>query len=272
MSERDSNIIQSLSRGLAALELIARHSITPKELGEELGIDRSSAYRILCTLAAHGFVERDPLSEQYIISGRKIFAMSSMIGANIHWPSQATPWLKHLRDVTGEAVNIAVLYGQEVVYVNHLPSLEAITVGPLLGLRRPVYASAVGKAIIAFLPVDEREALISSLQLKGLSPKTITTLDLLRGNLDQVVQLGYALDDEETFVGIRCVAAPIRDHTNQVIAALGLSGPTTRIEGERVSNLGGLVRSLAVEFSASLGAHPAPPKSKSPISQDSSMS
>lgn len=256
MSENDSNIIQSLSRGLTALELISRRAITPKELGERLGVDRSSAYRILCTLAAHGFVERDPLSEQYIISGGKIFAMSSMIGASIHWPTRATPWLKQLRDETGEAVNIAILQGHEVVYVNHLPSLEAITVGPLLGLRRPVYASGVGKAIIAFLPPHEREKLITSLKLKALSPKTITRVDALRAELDRVVQRGYATDDEETFTGIRCVAAPVRDHTNQVIAALGLSGPTTRIDEERLTTLGEYVRTLASEFSSSLGAYP----------------
>lgn len=256
MAEHDSNIIQSLSRGLSALELLTHKSITPKELGDALGIDRSSAYRILCTLAAHGFVERDPLSEQYIVSSRKIFAMSSEIGANMHWPSQATPWLKQLRDDTGEAVNIAVLQGQEVVYVNHLPSLEAITVGPLLGLRRPVYASAVGKAIIAFLPENEREQMIESLILNPLSPKTITDRDALRRNLDQAVEQGFAVDDEETFIGVRCVAAPVKDHTNQVIAAMGLSGPTSRIDHNRIAVLGQLVHTLATEFSTSLGAHP----------------
>ncbi len=271
MPENDSNIIQSLSRGLSALELIARRSITPKELGDELGIDRSSAYRILCTLAAHGFVERDPLSEQYIISGRKIFAMGSVIGATIHWPSQATPWLKQLRDETGEAVNIAVLQGQEVVYVNHLPSFEAITVGPLLGLRRPVYASAVGKAIIAFLPHDEREKLIGGLKLRALSPKTITKPDVLRHELDHVVQRGYSVDDEETFIGIRCVAAPIRDHTNQVIAAMGLSGPTSRIDADRLAVLGQFVSTLAIEFSKSLGAHPKPHSQTNSVSQDRNM-
>jgi len=257
MSE-DPNIIQSLSRGLEALERVLQHSMTPKALADALGVDRSTAYRILCTLAAHGFVERDPLSEQYIISVRKVFAMSSMVGANTHWPSQAGPWLRQLRDETGEAVNIAVLQELEVVYVNHLPSFEAITVGPLLGLRRPVYASAVGKAIIAFLPESEREELIQSVQMKALSSKTITHLDALRRNLAEVVARGYAIDDEETFIGVRCVAAPIRDHTNQVIAAMGLSGPTSRIDNERIPVLGQRVHTLATEFSASLGAHPRP--------------
>lgn len=254
MIEQDSNLIQSLSRGLAALELVAQHSLTPRALAEALDVDRSTAYRILTTLAAHGFVERDPHSEQYIISSRKIFALSSTIGASSHWPTLANPWMKQLRDEIGEAVSLAVLQGEEVVYVNHLPSLEALTVGPLLGLRRPVYVSAVGKAIIAFLPEDECEALIGQLRLKAMTPKTITSREALREELVRVRELGYAVDDEETFVGVRCVAAPIHDSTNQVIASLGISGPAARVTPERLHDIGLRIRALAEEFSLSLGA------------------
>ncbi|MFN8371277.1 MAG: IclR family transcriptional regulator [Anaerolineae bacterium] len=253
MSE-DPNIIQSLSRGLEALERVSQHSMTPKALADALGVDRSTAYRILCTLAAHGFVERDPLSEQYIVSSRKIFALGSTIGASSHWPSLATPWLKQLRDETGEAVNIAVLQGSEVVYVNNLPSLEAITVGPLLGLRRPIYVSAVGKAIVAFLPEDEREDIINQLNLKSMTSHTITSRDVLRAELQQVREQGYAVDDEETFIGVRCIAAPLYDHSNQVIASMGLSGPASRVTRERTAEIGQRVRTLAEEFSLSLGA------------------
>jgi DNA-binding IclR family transcriptional regulator len=253
MSE-DPNIIQSLSRGLEALERVAQHSMTRKALADALGVDCSTAYRILCTLAAHGFVERDPLSEQYIVSSRKIFALSSTIGANSHLPSLSTPWLKQLRDELGEAVSIAVLQGDEVVYVNHLPSLEALTVGALMGLRHPVYVSAVGKAIIAFLSETEREALISQLRLKPLTSHTITHRDTLRAELDGVRERGYAVDDEETFLGVRCVAAPLFDHTHQVIASMGLSGPASRVTPERLAELGLRVRTLANEFSMALGA------------------
>ncbi len=253
-SEFDPNLIQSLSRGLTALELVAQHSLTPRALADALAVDRSTAYRILTTLAAHGFVERDPLSEQYIISSRKIFALSSTIGASSHWPSLATPWMKQLRAEIGEAVSLAVLQGDEVVYVNHLPSLEALTVGPLLGLRRPVYVSAVGKAIIAFLPEVERKDLISQLKLKALTPNTITSQKALQQALIRVQELGYAVDDEETFVGVRCVAAPIHDSTNQVIASLGISGPASRVTLERIHDIGLRIRTLADEFSVSLGA------------------
>jgi len=262
-SELDSKLIQSLSRGLAALELVAQHSLTPRALADALDVDRSTAYRILTTLAAYGFVERDPLSDQYIVSSRKIFALSSTIGANSHWPSLATPWMKQLRDDIGEAVNLAVLQADEVVYVNHLPSLEALTVGPLLGLRRLVYVSAVGKAIIAYLPEVERETLIGQLTLKAATPNTITDHAALQQELFRVQQQGYAVDDEETFIGVRCVAAPIHDSTNQVIASMGISGPASRVTAERINAIGLRIRMLADEFSLSLGA-----RREFPISQD----
>lgn len=252
--EQDPNLIQSLSRGLAALELVAKHSLTPKALADALDVDRSTAYRILTTLMAHGFVERDPHSDQYILSSRKIYALESTIQASLHWPSLATPWLKQLRDDLGEAVNLAVLQGDEVVYVNHLPSLEALTVGPLLGLRRPVYVSAVGKAIVAFLPNVERETIIEHLTLRAMTPNTLTSSDTLRRELARVQELGYATDDEETFIGVRCVAAPIRDNSNHVIAAMGISGPSSRVMIERFPEIGQRVRTLADEFSYSLGA------------------
>src|SRR5258706_12414513 len=165
MAVQDPNIIQSLSRGLTALDLVAEHSTTPRALAEALGVDRSTAYRILCTLAAHGFVERDSLSEQYVVSSRKISALGSAISANLHWPTLATPWLKQLRDKVNEAVNLAVLQGTEVVYVSHLPSNQTITVSSTLGVRRPIHCSAVGKAIVAFLPPVDLDALLDKVDL-----------------------------------------------------------------------------------------------------------
>jgi DNA-binding IclR family transcriptional regulator len=254
VTEQDTNLIQSLSRGLAALELVAKHSLTPRALAEALAVDRSTAYRILTTLAAHGFVGRDPLSDQYILSSHKIYALESTIHGTLHWPSLATPWMKQLRDDLGEAVSLAVLQGDEVVYVNHLPSLEALTVGPLLGLRRPVHVSAVGKAIVAFLPDDELETLIEHLTLQAMTPNTLTSREALRQELARVQAQGYAKDDEETFVGVRCVAAPIWDNGNNVIAAMGISGPASRVTIESIPDIGQRVRTLADEFSLSLGA------------------
>ena len=154
MSEIQSKVIKSLSRGLTALELVLEQSATPQSLAKALDVDRTTAYRILNTLSAHGFVLRDPLDDQYVINVRKVFGFAHAMVGKLHFPTLAAPYLQRLRQETGEAASLAVLQDAEVVYVNHLPSQEAITVAPMLGVRRPVYVSAVGKAICAHLSSD----------------------------------------------------------------------------------------------------------------------
>lgn len=254
MIQNDSNIIQSLSRGLEALEFIAIEPTSPKQLAQHLGIDRSSAYRILMTLAAHGFVERNIVNDLFVLSSHKIFGLGSAITGNLHLPTLVTPWLRQLRDTTGEGATLAVLQGHDVVYVNHLPSSEVITVSPMLGLRRPLYVSAVGKAIWAFLPEQVSEKLLEEIELVAYTNYTITDRDQLRKELASIQANGYATDSEETFIGVRCIAAPVRDHSGEVVAALGITGPAWRLSEERMHEYGTYIKELTQEFSASMGA------------------
>ncbi|MCY4072495.1 MAG: IclR family transcriptional regulator [Chloroflexi bacterium] len=254
MSENQSTVIQSLSRGLTALELVLEQSATPQSLAKALGVDRSTAYRILNTLLAHGFVLRDPLDDQYVINVRKVFTFAHSITGKLHFPTLATPYLGKLRQKTGEAASLAVLQDTDVVYVNHLPGEEAITVAPMLGVRRPVYVSAVGKAILAHLPEPERNRLLGLVEWKPMTDKTITDVDAFRGALHATRQRGYAIDDEETFEGVRCVAAPVRNHRDEIIAAMGISGPATRLTLNRVHEYGAYIRQLSLDFSVSMGA------------------
>lgn len=254
MSESQSTVVKSLSRGLTALELVLEHSATPQSLAKSLDVDRTTAYRILNTLAAHGFVLRDPLDDQYVINARKVFSFAHAITGKLHFPTLATPYLDKLRRKTGEAASLAVLQDVEVIYVNHVPSEEAITVAPMLGLRRPVYVSAVGKAIWAYLPEAERERLFKLVEWTPLTPKTIIDVDAFRGALRLTRKCGYAIDDEETFEGVRCVAAPVWNHRDEVIAAMGVSGPATRLALNQLHEYGAYVRKLSQDFSVSLGA------------------
>ena len=254
MTEPQPNVIKSLSRGLTALELVLEQSATPQSLAKALDVDRTTAWRILNTLAAHGFVLRDAFDDQYVVSARKIFSFAHAISGKLHFPTLATPYLQKLRQKTGEAASLAVLQDAEVVYVNHLPSEEAITVAPMLGVRRPVYVSAVGKAIWAFLSEAESDALYAAIDWQPLTRKTITDVDAFRGALRVTRERGYAIDDEETFDGVRCVAAPVRDHRGLVIAAMGISGPATRLTLNRAHEIGAMLRALSQDFSVSLGA------------------
>ena len=254
MSENQSTVIKSLSRGLTALELVLEQSATPQSLAKALDVDRTTAYRILNTLAAHGFVVRDPLDDQYVVNVRKLFTFAHTITGKLHFPTLATPYLEKLRQKTGEAASLAILQETEVVYVNHLPSEEAITVAPMLGVRRPVNVSAVGKAIWANLADADSERLYQLIEWQPMTRKTIVDVDAFRGALRVTRQRGYAIDDEETFEGVRCVAAPVKNHRDEVIAAMGVSGPATRLTLNRVHEYGNYIREISHDFSVSMGA------------------
>ena len=189
-----------------------------------------------------------------MINARKVFGFAHGIVGKLHFPTLAAPYLERLRAKTGEAASLAVLQDAEVVYVSHLPSEEAITVAPMLGVRRPVYVSAVGKAIWSHLPPADQERLFDLIEWQALTGKTLTDAGKMRAELRVVRQRGYAIDDEETFDGVRCVAAPVRDHRDEVIAAMGISGPTTRLTRDRLHEYGVFLRDLSADFSVSLGA------------------
>ena len=254
MNQVHGNVIKSLSRGLTALELVLEESTTPQSLAKSLDVDRTTAYRILNTLVSHDFVLRDPVDDQYVVNVRKVFSFAHGVVGKLHFPTLATPYLERLRAKTGEATSLAVLQDAVMVYVNHLPSEEAITVASMLGVRCPVHVSAVGKAIWSNLPAAEQNRLFDLIDCASLTSKTLTDKGQIRKELRLTKDRGYAIDDEETFDGVRCVAAPVRNHRDETIAAMGISGPSTRLTHERVHTYGKYLRDLSHDFSVSLGA------------------
>ena len=125
---------------------------------------------------------------------------------------------------------------------------------PMLGLRRPIHVSAVGKAIWSHLDCAEQARLFELVDWETLTRKTLTDAEAMRAELRVTRERGYAIDDEETFDGVRCVAAPVRDHRDQIIAAMGISGPSTRLSLARAHDFGAYLRDLSHDFSVSLGA------------------
>jgi IclR family acetate operon transcriptional repressor len=161
--------------------------------------------------------------------------------------------MHHLVEQCGETVNLGVIDQGEVVFISQVESQEVMRMIVRLGSRSPIHASGVGKALLANMP-EQRVA--SILQHRGLARFTDYTIDnpaALRAELEQVRQQGYALDDEEHAVGLRCVAAPIFDENGQALAAISLSGPKARIVDSRLSELGNAIRQTAVEITQVLG-------------------
>src|SRR5262245_19709952 len=215
MIERESKPVQSLDRGLVALELAVRGRVKPSELAKVLGVDRSTAYRLLYTLMLRGYLEQDPTTREFFPNSGKFFALSRQVAGPMDWPAVATGFLRILRDRSGETANLGVLQDNEVIYIGQQQTREAVVVNHALGERRPAHCSALGKAILGFLPEGYVDRLVEGRPLAANTPRTITDPQILKIQLKNVRELGYATDDEETMPGVRCVAAPIYDHTNR---------------------------------------------------------
>jgi IclR family acetate operon transcriptional repressor len=244
---------QALSRGLAVLEALASTDggATLTALAARLKIPAPTAHRLLATLEAAGYVQSGTQGEWLI--GVRAFRVGSAFLSHRNLVVQAFAYLKRLMEDSGETANLAVVEGGQAVFVEQVQCRELMRMSAKLGARAPLHASGVGKAMLAAM--DERgvAAALGRLPLEQFTPHTLTSRDALAAELARTRTRGYAIDDEEHALGMRCVAATVLDEHGQPWAALSLAGPTTRITGARVPALGALVRDTAAAMTAALG-------------------
>jgi DNA-binding IclR family transcriptional regulator len=165
----------------------------------------------------------------------------------------AAPFLKQLNAELDETVHLTVLEGDEVLYVECLESSKRLRTYSVLGVRAPLYCTSVGKAILAFLPLDEQNAILDSTTFEKFTENTITDKTYLLDELRTVAQRGYAVDNMEHEEGLRCVGAPIRNHAGRAFAAISASGPSQRITLGNISEIGKIVMAHAENISVQLG-------------------
>ncbi|MGQ9779250.1 MAG: IclR family transcriptional regulator [Bacillota bacterium] len=258
MRERKARIVQAVDRSLAILEAMAREG-APMALGEisaEVELTRSTVHRLLATLMARGFVRQDPISGRYFL-GLKALEVGASCLTTLDIRSVARPFLRHLARECGETANLAVLDGLDVVYIDQVEAESMIKMRARLGSRGPAHCTGAGKVLLAALPEEELQRLLAGRILKRYTARTITAPERLREELRQIRKEGYAVDFGEMEPAIRCAAAPVRNYEGQVICAVSISGPSTRIDGERLrSVLVPAVRRAAQEISRELGSNP----------------
>jgi DNA-binding IclR family transcriptional regulator len=236
------------------LEALVEHRqpVGVSELARALNLDKSRAYRLLLTLKANGYLEQDPETRKYMV-GPKLVILSSRILGNNDLYVQARPVMKEVRKGTGETVHLAVRMEDQAVYIAQEISPEVIGVNTEVGQREPLYCTAVGKALVAFLPEAELEALVQQLEFRPHTPRTITSPAQFKAHCWEIRARGYAVDDEELHPGVRCIGAPIRGHDGSVVASLGISGPASRLRLEVIPRLARLVVAGANKISYRLG-------------------
>jgi IclR family KDG regulon transcriptional repressor len=243
----------SAERILCVLEsyLPTDRDLSLAEISGRLKMTKSSVHRTLATLTAHGFVEQDPTTRRYRL-GMRLFEIGSAAIHQRGLHGAAHPALEELARVTGETCHLAVLSGTEAVYVYKIDSSSHFSMSSRVGGRAPSYCTSIGKVLLAWAEDALFDRVVHD-GLRAFTPRTITSAKKLAEELQKVRNLGYAVDDAEYQEGLRCIAAPVRDHAGSIVAAVGVAGPTHRTVGARFGLLTREVEKAGQTVSRSLG-------------------
>ena len=247
--------VRTLLMALDVLELVARagsRGISLSSICRELSLSKSTGLRILGTLESRGYVRRDNEGARYRLGIRALEMWSAAL-EGLDLREVARPELQGLVAQTDEIAHLAILDHGEVVYVDKIEGSQPIRIYSRIGRRAPAYCTGVGKALLSGLSDAELAAYLDEHPLKAFTSTTIVDRSRLLEELQLVRTRGYAFDMEEHEEGVRCVAAPLRDHTGRVVAAISLTAPAMRMSADRMQALAPLVVEAANRISQALG-------------------
>lgn len=245
--------VQSVDRALAILGIVSQHNqIGITDICKSLDLNKTTVYRLLSTLMNNGYIEQVKGSNKYRCTF-KLFEMGNKRIQDLDLLEEAKPALEKLADLTKETVHLVVEEGTEIVYIHKVESTNTIRMHTWVGKKNPMYRTAVGKAILAFSDKEKAIDIWNKSEIVQNTPYTITNLDDFLEQLVLVRKNGYAIDNEETEIGIRCVAAPILDFSKNVIGALSISIPTIRFPENEIEVYGNHVKKCSEVISKKLG-------------------
>ena len=246
--------VQVLDRAMALLEALAdeRHGATLVELSDRLRMHRSTVYRLLTVLEQHRLVSRNSGDGRYRL-GFRFFELAGRFLSKLDLPQRARPHLERLVLETGETCHVCILDEYEVLYLEKVEGPRAVRAPSIVGRRYPAHCGAAGKALLAFLPPRELEELIRRRGLKAYTSNTITTPAQLKAELQRVRERGYSIDNEEYEEGLKCIGAPVRDFSGNVVASISMAGPAFRIAQDKIPLLARSVLETAEQISSELG-------------------
>ncbi len=248
---------QVVDRVIDILEVFPRlgPELGVSEISRALGLKKATAHRLLAALRRRGIVAQDPVSRRYRL-GMKLWELGSMATSQVDWVDRVKPHLQHLTDQAGETTHLAVLSDGQVLYVDKVESSRSLRMPSQVGRRLPVHCTGVGKALTAFLPDEVLRGLLLRRGMPRFTTATITDVETLQREFAEVRRRGYAIDNEEIEEGLVCIAAPVRDHTTHVVAAVSIAGPLSRLRPEAATAAARHVVETANAMSATLGCPP----------------
>jgi IclR family transcriptional regulator, KDG regulon repressor len=247
--------VTSVERALSILELLAskHQGLSTSEISRFANLPKSSTSYLLRTLVSRGYVRRDIETGQHTL-GVRVLSLGGQAMQGMALREVALPHLRHIVEQTRLGAHLAILDHGDAVYIERLESPGFIKMDIWNGRRVAPQATAVGKALICHLERQEVQEIVARHRISPTSSKTIMSLPRLLTELAATRQRGYAIDDEEHAVGVRCVAAPIFAANGEIVAALGISGTVSQINDSYLASLGNIVRTAALKLSAQLGS------------------
>ena len=245
--------ITALQRGLRLLQLFSEspQGLTAKQVAGRSRLPVSTVHRFLANLEGTGFLNCSGDGVYHL--GIACFAIGHVALSQLDIRRVSQPYLQELNRQTRETIHLTVRHGLSAVYVEKLDSPEQLRIHSRIGAAVPLYCTAVGKVMLAYMPEDEREKLLPQMTLQSLTPNTVSNLQELDAELYRVRKNGYACDLEEHELHIRCVAAPIWDHVGSVNASLSITAPVVRMAVTRLRQLAPLIQTAGLQISRELG-------------------
>jgi IclR family KDG regulon transcriptional repressor len=246
--------VRALERALDILQVFSLDAPewTLSELVDRVGLAKSTVIRLIAVLEANGMVERSEWTDRYRL-GIRVFEMGSIYIQTTSMESEAMPFLRHLARTCEQTANLAILDRGQIIHIAVVEPDRPLRFSWPKGQREPIHCSGLGKALVLDYTRDE---LANALAVSGLPARTkhtITDIDALWNHLRERRARGWVIDDEEAFLGLRCVAAPIRDARNAIVAAISISGSRTDLSAEELPALGAMVLAAARGISARIG-------------------
>jgi len=245
--------ISALQRGLQLLHLFTRaeQGLTATQVGKMCNLPASTIHRFLMNLESAEFLNSDGDGVYHL--GMSCFSIGQAALAQLDIRRLSSPYLRELNQQTRETIHLTVRHGLTAVYVEKLDSTEPVRIHSRIGAAVPLYCTAVGKVLLAYLAPAEQAGVLSQLNLKRLTRNTVGNLQELQTQLRKVRKNGYACDLEENEVHIRCIAAPIWDHNGAVNASLSLTAPVLRMSITRMRQVAPLIQEAGLRISQELG-------------------
>jgi DNA-binding IclR family transcriptional regulator len=253
--ERPVGPVKSLTKALNLLKLFtpAKGEWVVREMVEALDYHKSSVQRLVTTLEAEGFLERIDGSRGQFRLGPILLMLGNVASQSIDLRQVARPFLQRLSDETGETSHLCVVDQSQCYYLEKIDSQQAIRISTYVGQRLPLHCSAVGKALMSGMTVEEIDRIIEERGLARFTDNTITDTERLLEELEGIRKKGIAFDNEENDIGLRCLASPVKDSKGRVLAAISFSGPVQRLNIEVLEKYARYVKQAARDVSLKLG-------------------